>query len=431
MDLLILGALSNKHRYKALRYAVPAGMVTPDTNAMLLWYEVYFSAFPERETVDVDELISLVRLRSGTASADSVGVMLHLCNLLRSPIDESAIRGIVGQLHELDLAGKAGAVISKYNNGDEVALAYELQMLAASTRRSMVDGNRPNWAHRSIHELLSEDSDDGGLQWNAFPQLQSNLKGLHRGNNVAVVAPTDKGKSSLLCTLAVKFQEQAKTLYPNDRVLYLVNEGTEDNIQRRLYQTVLQQTREGMLARSNAELEEAYCAVVGARDGIKAMNIHGKSVAQVSNIIEAEKPHLVITDMTGRIRATSNKSGGANDINQLEEVWNDFRELAVIYNFAHMGTVQVSVEGTNMLFPPVTALQNSKTGIQTTLDMILMMGALQNPMQHTLRGISTPKNKLARSGMDSYNQFECYFDGKVNTWATGVTAEQPALPTIH
>lgn len=406
------------------------GMVSPDTGAMLQWFELYFSAFPERDNIDVDELISLVKLRSEHASADSVGVMLHLCSLLRVPLEDAAIRGIVGQLLELDLAGKAGALVSQYNNGAEVELAYELQMLAAQTRRSMVEGNRPNWAHRSIHELLMEDSDDGGLQWSAFPQLQANLKGLHRGNNVAVVAPTDKGKSSLLCTLAICFQKQAKTLYPGEKTLYLVNEGTADNIQRRLYQTVLQDTREGMLSKSNAELEAAYCDVVGSRDGIKAMNIHGKSVAQVSNIIESEKPHLVITDMTGRIRSTSNKSGGGNDINQLEEVWNDLRELAVIYNFAHIGTVQVSVEGTNMLYPPVTALQNSKTGIQTTLDMILMMGALQNPAQHTLRGISTPKNKLARSGKEGYNQFECYFDGKLNTWQTGETAEAPALPRV-
>lgn len=387
---------------------------------MLAWYDLYFNTFPEREAVDVDELISLVRLRSGTASADSVGVMVHLCNLLRVPLDETALTGIVGQLYELDLSGRAAALIAQYNNGDEIALAYELQMLAAHTRRSMVEGNQPNWAHRSIHELLQEDSDDGGLQWSMFNQLQQALKGLHRGNNVAIVAPTDQGKSSLLCRCAVSFQQQAKTIYPGEKTLYLVNEGTADNIQRRLYQTVLQATREGMLAKTNEELEEIYCSVVGARDSIKAMNIHGKNVAQITNLIEAEKPHLVITDMTGRIRATSNRTGGANDINQLEEVWNDFRELAVIYNFAHMGTVQVSVEGTNMLYPPVTALQNSKTGIQTTLDLILMMGALQNPAALGLRGISTPKNKLARSGHQSYNQFEVYFDGSVNAWKEGV-----------
>ncbi len=419
MDVLLLKALSDRLRYRSLRHAVPAGMVTADTQAMLAWYEVYYATFPERDKIDVDELVSLVRLRSGNASADSLAITLHLCELMRVPIDDASLRGILGQLHELDLSGKAGSLISRYNSGEEVSLAYELQMLAAQTRRAMVDGSKPNWAHKGILEYLSDDSDEGGLQWSTFPILHSQLKGLQRGDNVAVCAPTDQGKSSLLCRLAVDFQRQAKTIYPGSPILYLVNEGTQERIQTRLYQTALGMQRADMLSRTSEELESLYVAQVGSRDAIRAMNIHGKSVAQVTNLIEAAKPHMVITDMTGRIRATSNRSGGANDIGQLEEVWNDFRELAVIYEFAHIGTVQVSQEGFNMLYPPVSALQNSKTGIQTTLDLILMMGALQNPAAATLRGISTPKNKLARSGKLGQNQFECYFDAPINVWNTG------------
>lgn len=385
---------------------------------MIAWFEAYYNTFPERMEIDVDELVSLVRLRSGNAGPESLALMLHLCELLRVPIDETSLRGILGQLYELDLSGRAGALIARYNNGDEVSLAYELQMLGAQTRRSMVDGAKPKWAHKGILEYLMDDSDEGGLQWTSFAALSTTLKGLHKGDNVAVCAPTDQGKSSLLCRFAVDFQQQAKTLYPGQPLLYLVNEGTDIRVQTRLYQTALGLQRDAMIALGQDALESQYCSVVGSRDSIQAMNVHGKSMAQISNIIESLNPHMVISDMTGRIRATSNKSGGANDINQLEEVWNDFRELAVIYDFAHMGTVQVSAEGFNMLYPPVSALQNSKTGIQTTLDLILMLGALQNPAAQGLRGLSTPKNKLARSGKASLNMFECYFDAPVNNWAT-------------
>jgi hypothetical protein len=80
--------------------------------------------------------------------------------------------------------------------------------------------------------------------------------------------------------------------------------------------------------------------------------------------------------------------------------------------------VQVSAEGFNQLYPPVSALQNSKTGIQTTLDLILMMGALTNPDSRELRGLSTPKNKLARSGQKSLQMFQAHFDAGVNQWTT-------------
>jgi hypothetical protein len=64
-------------------------------------------------------------------------------------------------------------------------------------------------------------------------------------------------------------------------------------------------------------------------------------------------------------------------------------------------------------------MQNSKTGIQTTLDLAIMMGALATPEMWDLRGISTPKNKRARAGCKSLNMFEVMFNPQVNQWNSG------------
>jgi hypothetical protein len=387
---------------------------------MLAWFSAYYNTFPERERVDVDELVSLVRLRAGSATQEQIALTLHLCDQLRTPIEASSLQGIISSLYELDLSGKAGALIARYNNSEEIDLAYELSTLSAEARRAMVDGTKSAWADRPILEYLEDDNDEGGLQWNSFPQLALNLKGLRKGDNVALCAPTDQGKTSLLCRLMVDFQVQAQHIYPGRPALYLVNEGTQERITARMYQTAVQLQRDDLLVLAReGTLEQRYAGIIGGRDMIRVANIHGKSMAQVANIIERHSPHLVVSDMTGRIRATSNRGGGANDIGQLEEVWNGFRELAVLQDFAHMGTVQVSAEGFNMLYPPLSALQNSKTGIQTTLDLVLMMGALTNPDAATLRGISTPKNKLGRSGKLSQNMFQSYFDAPINRWDTG------------
>jgi len=61
-------------------------------------------------------------------------------------------------------------------------------------------------------------------------------------------------------------------------------------------------------------------------------------------------------------------------------------------------------------------MQNSKTGIQTTLDLAIMMGALQHPDYLFMRGISTPKNKLARSGCPSENRIQVTFEPEPNEW---------------
>ena len=54
MDKLLLTALSTKQRYRSLKHAIPSGMISQETVAMLAWYGAYFEAFPEREYVVVD-----------------------------------------------------------------------------------------------------------------------------------------------------------------------------------------------------------------------------------------------------------------------------------------------------------------------------------------------------------------------------------------
>jgi hypothetical protein len=165
------------------------------------------------------------------------------------------------------------------------------------------------------------------------------------------------------------------------------------------------------------KLVPAYEKIVGKRDAIRLVNIHGMNVSQVAKIIEAHKPYMVITDMTGRIRANGN-SKGMNELQELEEVWNSMRELSAMLKFIHIGTIQVSAEGMDQLYPPLTAMQWSKVGIQTTLDLCIMVGAHQNPEQglEDLRGISTPKNKLSRSGKRAENKFEVVFNPELNQW---------------
>ena len=46
MDMLILHALSRRKRFDMLRHAVPQQMLSPETNAMLAWFQVYYGAFP-------------------------------------------------------------------------------------------------------------------------------------------------------------------------------------------------------------------------------------------------------------------------------------------------------------------------------------------------------------------------------------------------
>ena len=421
-DTVILEALRSRSRFENTYKAIPLEMLDPSTVELLHWYEVYFNIYTTHESIDLDALNALITLRY-KSSTESRDLLLNLIGVLQgTKYPKDVLDNISNLLEELAFSGKLASMLMKYNSGEEIDITYEAQVLAQETRERMIVTEGKKWADGDILEYLEAEADDSGLQWTTFGVLEQTLKGLRPGNNVAVVAPTNKGKTSLLCRLAVDFAKQAKDLaeYKDSCILYLVNEGLAEAITPRLYCTALGLTRKDALAMAReGTLVPAYEAVVGKRDAIRLVNIHGMNISQVSRVIESHKPYIVITDMTGRIRSNGAK-GQSNDVQELEDAWNSMRELSAVLHFAHIGTIQVSAEGMDTMYPPLTAMQWSKVGIQTTLDLCIMMGALNSPECFKLRGISTPKNKLARTGCSSENRFECYFEEELNTWDCGV-----------
>jgi hypothetical protein len=430
MDTLILSALSEKRKFNSLRHAIPTGMVSPDTSAMLQWFSAYYNAFPEREHVVVDELISLVRLRSGNAAPESVAIMLHLCEQLRRPVDEAAIRGILGQLHELDLSGRAGALISRYNAGEEINLAYELNRLSTEAVRSISQSTPDDYCDTPIGEILAEVSNDSGLKFRRIALLREHIMGLQGGASVAVGARPDKGKTSLIAEIVTDWAPQIEAVFgPGRPVLWVNNEGTAKRIIPRVYQAALKMNLDEIIALSNrGELVPAYTkAIGGCADIIRVKDMHGASIPQIEQVIEHMRPCVVVFDMLANVRL-GHAANGANKADAVEQAWQEVRELAVRHDFVALSTVQISAEGGNQLYPPYSALKDSKTGIQGATDIILMMGALDNPDAQTIRGLSTPKNKFAMPGKPSHAMGQVYFDGARCTFDDGSSygADAPA-----
>lgn len=413
MDSLLLHALSNKQRYNSLKHVVPQGMVAPDTLALMQWFGAYFSAFPERDAVDVDELQSLVRLRSAHASPESVQITLHLIEQLRQKPDDTAINGILGQLYELDLSGRAAALIEKYQRGEEVDLAYELSRLSQQAVRSKASASPDDYIKTSIDELLAEVSDDKGLKFRRIAALREHILGLQGGASVAIAARPDKGKTSFIASVLTDFAPQVVQMYGGERpILWLNNEGSGKRIIPRIYQAALGKDLNEIIRMSNAgQLVPAYTeAIGGIPDLIRVKDMHGASLAQIEQVIEAQRPAVVVADMLANFRLSSAVTGG-NKADAVEQIWQEWRELMVRHDCVGLATVQISVEGGNMLYPPYSALKDSKTGIQGATDVIIMMGSLDNPDAQTIRGLSSPKNKFAAPGKPSCFQSEVYFDG--------------------
>lgn len=380
---------------------------------MLQWFALYFSTFPHRDHIDHDELTSLIRLRSTGSSTESVAITLHMVEQLRTPVSEDSLAGILGQLHELDLSGKAGALLSRYNNGEEVDLAYELQQISATTVRSMGQSDPAKYIDTHIDDLLKEVSDDKGIKFRRIAVLREGILGLQGGASLGLGARPDKGKTSFIADVITDWAPQCVSFFGADRpILWLCNEGSGKRIVPRIYQAALGLDLNEIIAMSNAgTLMPAYEKAIGATaQYIRVKDAHGMSLAQIEQVVEAMRPSVVVFDMIANVRL-GRSSGGGNKADEVEQLWQGVREMAVLKDFIAVSTVQVSVEGDNMLYPSYTALKDSKTAVQGATDIIIMLGSLNNPDMATLRGVSTPKNKFGVPGKPSHVQAEVYFDG--------------------
>ena len=411
MDSNILRALANRQRYRSISGFVPQGMTSPEMQAMMQWFGVYFSTFPDHEDVDVDTLKWLVTQRAGQASPESLAITMHYCDLLKKPIDPATVRGVLGSLYDLDFAGKAGAILAAYDRGEDVDPVSAIDELARTVKRAKSNGKAAEYITTTISELLGEISNDVGIKFRRSPILHKSVAGLQGGASVAIGSRPDKGKTSFVADVLTDWAPQCVDFFGVDRpILWLNNEGSGKRIIPRVYQGALGMDIHEITQLSNAgRLEKEYMAATGAPlDYIRVKDVHGASMAQIEQVIESMNPCVVVWDMLANVRMHT--SAGGNKADAVEAAWQTVRELAVRHDFISLATVQISVEGGNQLYPPYSALKDSKTGIQGATDLILMLGSLDNIQLQAIRGISTPKNKYSVVGQPSYVKAQLSFD---------------------
>ena len=389
---------------------------------MLAWFQCYYTTFAAAEHIDPDELVTLVKLRAGASSPEQIAITVHLVEQLKKPVAQASIDGIVGQLHELDLSGRAGALIAKYNDGGEIDLAYELSRLSVETLRSKGQAMPDTYIDQTIGSLLSEVSDDKGIKFRKFSALREGILGLQGGASIAVAARPDKGKTSFLAYVLTDFAPQCVEFFGKDRpILWLCNEGSGKRIIPRIYQAALGKDLNELIAMSNADtLVPAYEKAIGADVGyIRVKDAHGMSLPQITQVIESMRPCVVVYDMLANVRLGLGQ-GSASKADEIEKLGQGIRELAVLQDHIALSTVQISVEGDNDLYPAYTHLKDSKTALQGAVDVILMLGSLNNPAAETLRGLSSPKNKFAAPGRPSNVRAEIIFDAARCSFSDGV-----------
>jgi replicative DNA helicase len=134
---------------------------------------------------------------------------------------------------------------------------------------------------------------------------------------------------------------------------------------------------------------------------------------EVEDIMLKYKPALVLFDMVDNIKFGGEAiNNGARTDQLLEAMYQWARLMGVKHDCAVLATSQISADGDGLSYPTLPMLKDSKTGKQGAADVIITIGALNDPVLENSRYIGTTKNKLVRTGKKGSPAQEVFFDSQ-------------------
>ena len=225
MDLIVVKAMCTQKVWNRLREQIPKSMLAPDTSNLLDWVGLYWNTYPEHQEVQWDAMQSMLNLRAGHLSREERVIMDELMRGVQA-VPQDSVVGIVQTLNELAYSGEVAALTQRYQDGEEIDYLLEMKHLqrkygdGAAVHESLLE-----WESGSVDEILAATDESGGLKLGVFEQLASSIRGLRGGDCIAVAAPVDSGKTSLLAAIAVDFAEQMQQqpeVYGDRPILWLV-----------------------------------------------------------------------------------------------------------------------------------------------------------------------------------------------------------------
>lgn len=391
IDIQLLRIMRSREQYSRLRDVIPKAAVDKQTLAIIADMGKYFEEFSGHADVDLNVFIPFFKRRHPTLDDANYASYVGILKQISVPVDDDTREAILRSMFQLKLGTDLANMLETFNEGDLEDIASSVGGILDQYKLGC-GVKDARWIDTDIGELLAQERDDAGLKFR-LQCLRTSMRGLRPGDFGIVAARPDRGKTTFLSS---EVTYMAPQLEPERNILWLNNEGPGGRIVPRLYQSALGVTSTELIQKyQRGHLETEYTDIVGRRDRIRVVDVHGMNTYQVESIIEANNAGVVLYDMLDNIRGFGDAP--RTDL-MLERMYQWGREIAVKYEAIGIATSQISAEGDGLQFPPQSALKDSKTGKQGACDFILMIGSSNEPSMAGLRYIGLPKNKLRRDG---------------------------------
>lgn len=348
------------------------------------------------------------------------GIYRGLLAKAREPLDPALEQGLMARLVSAKTAAHLLTGIEKFNEGEEIDLGAFLRSTVENYDLEVDRKVKTPWVQDDINDLLKDDQNDVGFHWR-LDELNLALRPLRSGDFGIIAARPDVGKSTFLTDQLAHFAGQVDALYPGEQrsILWFNNEGPGNRIVKRLFQSALNETASGLVARSNSgTIGKDYVEATGGRPHvIRVFDVHDFWNHEIEDIIRQFPPAMVVFDMVDNIKFGGAVSNGGQRTDQLLEAMYQWARVAgVKHDCVVLATSQISADGENLCYPTLSMLKDSKTGKQGAADFILTIGF--NPDFPYTRYLGLTKNKLAREGGTKQLKAEVMFDGQRGRYVT-------------
>lgn len=426
LDTTTLAVLRERARYERLAKAVPARGLDTRTQVLLTDFGRYLKDFPDVHTIQADSFKLAFRQYHPTLKEEDLSVYDRLFEqVLKEEVDAGVEDGLMRRLTEAATAYDVGTLIAKYQEGAEVDLRISLDAMIQQYDSLVKRKLKSPQVLDDIEDLLKAEANDAGFHFR-LNCLNRSVKPLVGGDFLVLAARPDKGKTTMCCSELTFMAPQVDQLYPGEgrSILWFNNEGPGHRIVKRLFQSALgvndlelvrlsQLPAEGEYAKYRTKIREEYVKSVGGRPGVlRVFDVHDMWSHEVEDIIRQYNPAIMVFDMVDNIRwGGEGNNGGTRTDQLLEEMYKWARNLAVKYDSVAIANSQLSGDADGLQYPTLPQLKDSKTGKQGAADVIVTMGAVNDPALENSRYIGCTKNKKPRMGEPQSPRQEVFIDG--------------------
>ncbi|ASV44557.1 DNA helicase [Agrobacterium phage Atu_ph03] len=407
IDAVLLRLMRERKMFAQLYSAIPeeTPVIEKETRAVLRDFERYYKAYPSHDHIDKETFVPrFMQWHPSLKDEQKLYYMKLLDGVWSKEADEDQRTNIMSWLAELEMATSMANLTETFNSGDLDEDFYAKIIEITDQYKKRVDVRFDRWIDDPIFDLLLEDLNDDGVAWR-LNCMNKHSRKLRMGDFIIVAGRPNKGKTSFLASESTFWAPQ---LPPDKNIIWLNNEGPGRRIVPTLYRAALGKTIPQLGELARAGLAEAeYSDVVGRRDRIRVIDIHGWTNGMVERVLEDSNPGLIIYDMIDNIKGFGNAA--RTDLG-LEMMYQWARERSVKFDAIGVATSQISNDGDGLMFPTMGMLKDSKTGKQGACDMQLMIGSSNDPTYANARFIGLPKNKMSRPGIPEDPRQEVHFN---------------------